>query len=167
MTWNWESAYVRTLGAHANAYVPRLAADTDNSIVHRIPDYNIIHRMPPWKPNHLQIRGGKKGADDRKRYTPTILRHRAVQQNTPRFLAPIRDPDWINSASYRFLTPTPCGTSHRGFSARPSSLSDMTRTAFCRKIYHADRLCPRLFAPRSLSNLDRISTMGATSCSMH
>ena len=32
--------------------------------------------------------------DDKKRYTATIPRHRAVQQNTPRFLAPIRDADW-------------------------------------------------------------------------
>ena len=43
----------------------------------------------------------------------------------------------------------------------------MTHTVFCRKIYHADRLCPRLFTPHTLSNSDRISTMGATSCSMH
>ena len=33
-------------------------------------------------------------ADDRKRYTATISRHRAVQQNTPRFFTPIRDADW-------------------------------------------------------------------------
>ena len=33
-------------------------------------------------------------ADDRKRYTATIPRPRAVQQNTPRFLTPIRDADW-------------------------------------------------------------------------
>ena len=33
-------------------------------------------------------------AGDRKRYTATIPRHRVVQQNTPRFLAPIRDADW-------------------------------------------------------------------------
>ena len=45
--------------------------------------------------------------------------------------------------------------------------SDVTDTAFCRKIYHADRLCPWLFTPRTLSNSDRRSTMGATSCSLH
>ena len=50
--------------------------------------------------------------------------------------------------------------------SRPSPLSDVTHTAFCRKICHADRLCPWLFTPRILSSSDRISTMGATSCSM-
>ena len=33
-------------------------------------------------------------ADDRKGYTATIPRHRAVQLNTPRFLTPILDADW-------------------------------------------------------------------------
>ena len=33
-------------------------------------------------------------ANDRKRYTATIPRHRAAQQDTPRFLTPIRDADW-------------------------------------------------------------------------
>ena len=32
-------------------------------------------------------------ADDRKRYTAAITRQRAVQQNPPWFLAPIRDAD--------------------------------------------------------------------------
>ena len=43
------------------------------------------------------------------------------------------------------MTPSPCGTSYRGFSARPSPFPDATHNAFCRKIHHADRLCPRLF----------------------
>ena len=73
----------------------------------------------------------------------------------------------VNSASYRVLTSTPYGTSYRGFSSRPSPFSDVTHTAFCRKVYHADRLCPRLFTLRTLKNSDRISTIGATSCSMH
>ena len=34
------------------------------------------------------------GGEDRKRYTATIPRHRAEQQNTLRFLTPIRDADW-------------------------------------------------------------------------
>ena len=33
-------------------------------------------------------------ADDRKRYTATIRRHRAVQQNTPRFYTSARDANW-------------------------------------------------------------------------
>ena len=36
----------------------------------------------------------KYKADDRKRDIATVPRHRAVQQNTPRFLTPIRDADW-------------------------------------------------------------------------
>ena len=33
-------------------------------------------------------------ANDRKGYTATIPRHRAVRQNTPSILTPIRDADW-------------------------------------------------------------------------
>ena len=40
-------------------------------------------------------------ADDRKRYTATIPRHRAVQQNTPRFSTPIRDADWSTQSRTR------------------------------------------------------------------
>ena len=44
---------------------------------------------------HPPVDGKKtKSADDRKRYTATIWRHCAVQQNTPRFFTPIRDAGW-------------------------------------------------------------------------
>ena len=68
---------------------------------------------------------------------------------------------------YLFLTPTHCGTSYRGLSAWPSPFPDATRNAFCRKIHHADRRCPRLFTAHSLLISDRISTMETTSCSIH
>ena len=74
----------------------------------------------------------------------------------------------VNSASYRVLTPTLCGTSYRGFSARSSPFPDATHNVFCRKLYYADRLCPRLFTTlysHSISHL--ISSTGTTSCSIH
>ena len=49
-----------------------------------------------FKPSNLRSRGWSVflWEDDRNRYTATIPCHRAVQQNTPRFLTPIRDADW-------------------------------------------------------------------------
>ena len=69
-------------------------------------------------------------ADDRRRYTATIPRHRAVQQNTPRFLTPIRDADWSTQPRTGFdtklLAVHGTAASHLGphrFLARPITLS--------------------------------------------
>ena len=43
---------------------------------------------------------------------------------------------WVVYFSYRFLAPTPCGASYRGFSAQSSPFSDVTHTTFWRKMYH-------------------------------
>ena len=80
-------------------------------------------------------------ADTRKRYTATISRHRAVQQNTPRVLTPIRDADWstqpvavLDTNVLRYIDRT--ATSQLGrhrFLTRPITLSVAKYTI------HADR----------------------------
>ena len=85
----------------------------------------------------------KVWADDKKRYTNTISRHRAVHSRIPSGFWP-RSAALIVQLSW-LLTPTSCGTSYRTFSARPSPFLDATHNVFGRKIQHADRLCPGLF----------------------
>ena len=75
---------------------------------------------------------------------------RATPCGTEEYTSPIRDADWSTQPRTVFLTPTPCATSYRGFSAQPSPFPDATLVTLSVAKYKY-RLCPRLFTAHSLS----------------
>ena len=149
------SATVRGETSETNGYRRTMMSKYHTQLAKLSFDQNSL-----WSISQLQriFHLNKKRADDRKRYTATIPRHRAVQQNAPRFLTPIRGADWSTQPRTDFFDTN----SLRYIVAR---LLNSAHTAFCCKIYHADRLCPKLLTAHCFSISDRILTMGATPCS--